>query len=149
MKAHVTRSSGSSLDIEICTQDVTQTFRASVGILIDCAHRWRSLIIRDHVDGTAFSILLRHMQHNAFPSLTHVSVEYVPSHLGDRLSRFYSERCPHLQHLDLGRGFIRSLNFPPPPSLTSLACGFGNGNPASILPRLTPEAHNALTLWIS
>jgi len=120
VKAHVARSSRSPLDIEICTQDgVTQTltFRASVGILVDCAQRWRSLTIRSDVDGYPLSELLKRMEHNVFPSLTHVTAERVPSFLMGRFSQFYSERCPHLQHLDLGKGFIPSLDFLIPPSL--------------------------------
>ena len=146
MKAHVTRSSGSPLDIEICAQDVTQTFSASVGILVDCAQRWRSLIIQDDVYDSVLSILLKHMRHSVFPSLTHVSVQCVPSYLRGSFTRFYSERCPHLQHLDLGTGFIPSLDSMASPGLTSLAFGFGKGDPSPILQHISLQKLTTLSL---
>ncbi|KIM59340.1 hypothetical protein SCLCIDRAFT_27443 [Scleroderma citrinum Foug A] len=146
VKAHVTRSSGSPLDIEICAQDVTQTFSASVGILVDCAQRWRSLIIQDDVYDSVLSILLKHMRHSVFPSLTHVSVQCVPSYLRGSFTRFYSERCPHLQHLDLGTGFIPSLDSMASPGLTSLAFGFGKGDPSPILQHISLQKLTTLSL---
>ena len=149
VKAHVARSCQSPLDIEICAQDVTETFRASVDILADCTQRWRSLTIRDDVYGRpVLSVLFERMEHDVFPSLTHVSVERVPSYLTGRFSRFYSERCPHLQHLDLGKDFIPSLDFLIPPNLTSFAFafGFGNRDPSSILQHVSLQKLTTLSL---
>ena len=147
VKAHVTRSCQSPLDIEIFTQDTVHTFRASVDILVDCAQRWRSLII--HGRGSSFDVseLLKRIEHVVFPSLTHVSVQHVPSFLTDRFFRFYSELCPHLQHLDLGGHFIPSLDFSIPPSLTSFAINCGRGDsPSSILQHASLQKLTTLSL---
>ena len=152
MKAHVARSSQYPLDIEIyCTQDinVTQKFRASVDILIGCAQRWRSLFIQYGVSGSALSVLLKSMECRIFPSLTHVSVEacVLPS-IASRFFRFYSERCPHLQHLDLGKNFTLSLDFLIPPSLTSFALAFRHSDevPSSIFQDVSLQKLTTLSL---
>ena len=99
VKAHVARSCQSPLDIEICAQDVTQSFRASMDILANCAQRWRSFTIRSgpFYGHCVLSVLLERMEHDVFPSLTRVSVRGVPSNSADKFSLFCSERCPHLR----------------------------------------------------
>lgn len=90
------------------------------------------------------------MERNDFPSLTHISVERVPSYLKGRFCRFYSRRCPRLQFLDLGRDLISSFSpssdFPIPPSLTSLALRFRTGDPSSILPHVLLQKLTTLAL---
>lgn len=121
-----------------------------MGILVGCAQRWRSFIIQDDVYSSAFSVLLKIMERNDFPSLTHISVERVPSYLKGRFCRFYSRRCPRLQFLDLGRDLISSFSpssdFPIPPSLTSLALRFRTGDPSSILPHVLLQKLTTLAL---
>jgi len=142
VKAHVTRSCQSPLDIEICDQRITQTFRASLDILVNCAQRWRSLIVH----GPVLSSLLKRMEHRVFPSLTHISVECVPSCSTGKFLRFYSERCPQLQHLDLEKGFIPSLDFLIPPSLTSFAFDLGNRDSSPILQHVSLQKLTMLSL---
>ena len=92
---------------------------AMIDLLVPCAHRWRSLIIRDSVPYFHLSLVLQKMMKIgyklSFPSLNFDEVS------NDWNSRFLrpGSAC-QLEYLELGRQFVVSANFKIPTCLSTL-----------------------------
>ena len=126
VKAHLARSSESSLDIEMCgpwPRNALATIHAQLDLLITCSHRWRSVVARCDVGDVPLVQLLTAMKDKTLPSLTHFSVEYMHRWLCNNwvASQLRPEHFPRLQHLRLGGSFDPSTAGQAPPNLTSLA----------------------------
>lgn len=92
VKTHVTRNATFSLAIEMGPWPPGRlVFRVILNLLVGCAHRWRSLVVQGDVNGFHLRELFNQMKSNSFPSLTHLSVEYIPEWLlnASAVSQFF------------------------------------------------------------
>lgn len=124
VKTYIRRSSQSPLDVDICYGAAGKDMLVSMlDILVPCAHRWRSLIIRDSVSYVYLSVILQKIGCLTFPSLRRVSI--TPRHF-DEVSNDWNSRflapgtsC-QLEYLELGRQFVVSADFKIPSCLSTL-----------------------------
>ena len=150
VKAHVTNSCQSSLEIEIYSWDFggddEKRLPAMLDVLLSCAHRWMSLVIHG-VRASCLHMILKGMAQKMFPSLRHVSIKDVfPRGISEPISQFCSGNYPQLKHLELEEGLNASSNFQFPPSLTSLSLHLCTKEPSSIFQQLALQKLTILTL---
>jgi len=134
MKTHITRSSQSPLDVDFCYWTAGKDMLiAMLDLLVPCAHRWRSLIIRDSVPYFHLSLVLQRIGCLSFPSLKRVSI--TPRHF-DEVSDDWNSRflrpgssC-QLEYLELGRQFVVSADFKIPSCLSTLVLELHHGENA-------------------
>ncbi|KAL4070312.1 hypothetical protein J3A83DRAFT_4188377 [Scleroderma citrinum] len=145
VKAHVARSSQSLLEVEICSWKdgpIQETLLPLLDVLIPCAHRWRSLVIRSDVSSDYINASLERINQATYPSLTHISILAMVCSGTSKISEFYSRSCPRLKYLR-GR-FQDLLDFRVPPSVTSL--DFCHSYDLSILQHLSLQQLTTLRL---
>ncbi|KAL4065169.1 hypothetical protein V8B97DRAFT_1563832 [Scleroderma yunnanense] len=131
---YITRSCQSPLDIDFCYWTAgKEMLIAMLDIIVPCAHRWRSLIIRDSVPYFHLSLVVQRIGDLSFPSLKRVSI--TPRHF-DKASDDWNSRflrpgnARQLEYLELGRQFVVSADFTIPSSLSTLVLGLHRGENA-------------------
>jgi len=131
VRDHVASSRQYPLDIEICSWSEMESrdrLVALLDIVTPCAHRWRSLAIRDDSTELHRSLVLELLDRMTFPTLTSVSMLNAPPFLDnlDGSSTQYTadflapERSPRLKFLELGVLFISIIPFRVPSGLVNL-----------------------------
>ena len=134
VREHVANSCQHPLNIEICSWSEMESHGRLVALLdivTPCAHRWRSLAIRDDSTEPHRCLVLELLNHMTFPTLTSVSMLDVPPYLDgfegssmECLAFLAPENCPYLKFLELGGLFVTMMPFWVPSGLLNLRLVF-------------------------
>lgn len=125
VEAHVGKSSQLLLDITIHSWRTESRHKgnlfAMLDVLIPHAHRWRSFVIENDVDGSFIAKISSRINHiTTYPSLTHLSVAQLILQYSSEIQPIQCRKCPRLEHLELRGRLGPILGNPIPPNLTSL-----------------------------
>ncbi|KAI5984186.1 hypothetical protein EDC04DRAFT_2834451 [Pisolithus marmoratus] len=107
VKTYVARSSQSLLDINFWHWHGSEGSLAVIlDVLTSCVHRWRSLMIQEHITYLHGSLVLEKLNHLSFPSLKRASIWNFPGSLTEQAELHHPifmcpESSPHLEHVHL------------------------------------------------